>query len=180
MRILSAVLLIVAGLAHTATAQVPATGSAGTIDDLSQHFVIQDGAYKPRDVRVGQLCCEYFLYFLTDTAGQATQLLLHVQYCADDPLRYREVAFIIGGEMYHIKTRQPGLKRFKRRYYMEVSDTPLDSGDTPLLDALLAGDEVTVRLTGADGMGHVMRLEPPQCININRAINLFRLLGGML
>ena len=173
-------MLLIVVLPHSAVAQLPVTDTDSTVEALSQHFDIQDGTYMPRDVRMGQLHCEYFLYFMTDTAGQATQLLLHVQYCADDPLRYREVAFIIGGEMYHIKTRQPGLKRFKRRYYMEVSDTPLDRGDTPLLDALLAGDEVTVRLTGADGMGHVMRLEPRQCININRAIKLFRLLGGML
>jgi hypothetical protein len=149
-------------------------------DELSRHFDTQDGTCMPRDVRVGELCCEYFLYFMTDSTDRATRLVLHVQYCADDPLRYRDVAFIVDGDEYHITTARAGLKRFKRRYYMEVSDTPLDSSDTPLLNALLDGDNITVRLTGAGGMGHVMRLEPRQCDNIKRAIALYRLQGGQL
>lgn len=171
---------MVVGLVFGAVAQLPVTGTENTVDELSEHFVIQDGTYMPRDVRVGQLHCEYFLYFMTDTADHATRLLLHVQYCADDPLHYKELTFIIGGDEYHIKTKWPGLKRFKPRYYMEVSDTPLDSGVTPLLNAFLTGDDVTVKLTGSDGMSHVMRLEPRQCVNINRAIKLYRLLGGSL
>lgn len=148
-------------------------------EDLTRQFTVVDGCYTPRDVHIGALECEYFLYFKIDSTGTPAQLLLHVQYCADDPLEYVAITFRANGGEYRLTTSHPIRERVKRRYFFETSDTELHEGDRAMIDDLLAGDEVTVKLHGK-GMSHVMRLEPRQCENFKRTITLYRHMGGRL
>jgi hypothetical protein len=148
-------------------------------EDLNQQFTVVNGCYTPRDVHIGVLECEYYLYFMIDSTGTPTQLLLHVQYCADDPLEYVAISFRANDGEYRFATNRPTLKRVKRRYFYETSDTELREDDRALIDALLTGDEVTVRLQGKE-MAHVMPLSPRQCENFKRTITLYRRMGGRL
>lgn len=154
---------------------------SSSIEALLEEFKEDnEGRYMPHDVALGGLECQFFLYFLRDTTGKATQLHFYIQYCADDPLRYREMFFIIDGTAHHFVPAMSDLKRLKGRYYMETSDTRLQEADDALLDSLLECRELTIKLCGIDGMGHVIPLHSWQREDFVKTIQLYRLMGGKL
>lgn len=154
---------------------------AAAVRYLQQEFkMINGNSYIPRDVNLGGLDYEFFLYFKTDSTGHEPQLRLYIQYCADDPLHYYEILFFIDCQEYLFKPCKPKLTTLKGRYYLETSDTEVTVADKQLIDALMDNHGIVLKFKGAGGMGHVIPLTDRQCQGFINSIEFYRRMGGKL
>ena len=149
-------------------------------NELLQQFTIADGCYMPRNLHLGELYNEFFLYFSTDSTGMEPHLRLYIQYCADDPLHYYEIIFIIDSNEYPFTPVKPTLTKLKRHYYLETSDTELFEENKKLIEALANNHGIVIKLKGAGGMGHVIPLTDEQCVSFTQVIKYYHIVGGKL
>jgi hypothetical protein len=147
-------------------------------EDLNQQFTVVNGCYTPRDVHIGVLECEYYLYFMIDSTGTPTQLLLHVQYCADDPLDFDQLLFTIDGYNYPYYPVNHQSGTLDGGLYWEMSDDVLQPAYKDLVYALAHGHWVAIKFMSTRGIHHVKMLTEGQIEDFSHALDLYRLVGG--
>ncbi|MBO4870620.1 MAG: hypothetical protein J5565_01390 [Muribaculaceae bacterium] len=134
--------------------------------------------FMPRNVTMQNTDNAFFLYF--DERSVPDPLRLRVQYCADDPLRFSRIDFVIDGFEYSYTPVQTKRGKISARLYWEMSDEPVKQADKDLIYALTHCNWAEMLLIGADGINHRKELNEDQLKALKATLQLYLLHGGTL
>lgn len=134
--------------------------------------------YLPREVSMRQNENAFFLYF--DERSEPGSLHLRLQYCADDPLNFSRIDFVIDGFDYSYTPRSPKRGKLAARLYWENSDEPVSQDDKDLIYALTHCQWAEMLLIGSDGINHRKELSEDQLKSLRAVLQLYLLKGGTL
>lgn len=134
--------------------------------------------YMPRDVSMKNTDNAFYFYF--DERSTPDPLRLRLQYCADDPLRFSRIDFVIDGFEYSYTPTEPKRGKISARLYWELSDDALKERDKDLVYALTHCRWAEMLLIGADGINHRKELSEDQLKALKATLQLYLLHGGTL
>jgi hypothetical protein len=134
--------------------------------------------YLPRDISMRQNENAFFLYF--DERSEPESLRMRIQYCADDPLNFSRVDFVIDGFDYSYTPRNPKRGKLAARLYWENCDEPVGQDDKDLIYALTHCQWAEMLLIGGDGINHRKELSEEQLKSLRAVLQLYLLRGGVL
>lgn len=134
--------------------------------------------YMPRDVSMKLNENAFYLYF--DEPSSSNKLRLRLQYCADDPLNFSRVDFVIDGFDYSYTPRNTKHGKLSARLYWENFDEPVTAADKDLIYALTHCSWAEMLLIGADGINHLKELSEDQLAALRAMLQLYQLRGGKL
>lgn len=152
-----------------------------TLDQLRPGFVVdEDGDCYSKYVSRELKSNEVYFTFAVDGNGLPGPLRMRVQYCADDPLDFDQVIFIIDGYDYPYYPAATRRGTLPGDLYWEMSDDVLGEAYKDLVYALAHSNWVAIKLMSTRGIHHVMMLTDGQRQDFASALDLYRLLGGRL
>jgi|GEM_PF-695706 len=150
-----------------------------TRESLQPYFELTGSSCLPRGLKLDNGTNAVFFYFNV-VNGEAQDLRLRVQYCADDPINFEELVFSVDGFDYTFFPQQMQRGNDGDGYYWQTSDDELRRADRDLVYALSHSHWAMLKLKGADGVSHVKMLSDVQRDDFARTFQFFRLLGGSL
>jgi|GEM_PF-1239086 len=155
-----------------------------SIDDLLPLMTVTSTStgkkYMPRGVTTAHSDNDTYFYFVTEPDGTPGPLHMALQYYADDPLNFYDIAFLIEGFDYGIRPATTQKGREGKQMYWENCDVPLTDTSKDVVYALAHGQWCKQTLKGQGGMNHVKMLDDTQRKNFYNVLQLYRLMGGRL
>lgn len=134
--------------------------------------------YMPRGIAMRQNENAFFVYF--DERDLPETLRLRLQYCADDPLNFSRIEFLIDGFEYTYTPPRPKRGKLAARLYWENCDEPVAQADKDLIYALTHCTWAEMLLIGGNGINHRKELSEEQLNDIRAVLQLYLLHGGAL
>ena len=158
--------------------ETPSTSESSLLKRVSRVALNPGARYIPLSAKSGHNVNDIFFYF--DEYSQPEDLMLCVQYYADDPLNFHQVNFLIDGFEYSYRPRRTSTGKGSGRMIWEESDNPVAKADKDLVYALTHCQWVQMSLVGDGGMKHVKMLTDNQLENLRTMLQLFLLRGGRI
>jgi len=151
-----------------------------TVDELLPLFTVTDqGEYVSRYISRELTSNEvYFAFDMPQGDSVPGPLRLCVQYCADDPLDFDQLVFVIDGYDYLFYPGEHDHGSLPGDLYWERSDDVLGKPYKDLVYALAHSNWVAMKLVSIHGINHVKMLTDVQRSDFAAALDLYRLLGG--
>lgn len=134
--------------------------------------------YMPRDVTAKLTDNAFYLYF--DERLEPESLRLRLQYCADDPLNFSRIDFVIDGFDYTYTPSNTKRGKLSARLFWETCDDVVGQDDKDLIYALTHCKWAEMLLIGADGINHLKELTDDQLASLRAMLQLYLLRGGQL
>lgn len=134
--------------------------------------------YIPRDVSMKQTDNAFYLYF--DERSAPESLRLRLQYCADDPLNFSRIDFVIDGFNYTYTPTNTKRGKLSARLYWETCDDVVGQDEKDLIYALTHCKWAEMLLIGADGINHLKELTDDQLASLRAVLQLYLLKGGQI
>lgn len=151
-----------------------------TIDQLMPDFTVTEAGdylskYVSRELTSNEV---YFTFAMHEGDSIPGPLRLCVQYCADDPLDFDQLVFVIDGYNYPFYPGEHQHGSLEGGLYWEWSDDILSVPYKDLVYALAHGNWVALKLMSIHGIHHVKMLTDGQRADFAAALDLYLLLGG--
>ncbi|MBO7608681.1 MAG: hypothetical protein J6S96_00565 [Muribaculaceae bacterium] len=134
--------------------------------------------YMPRGITMKPSENAFFLYF--DERSYPESLRLRIQYCADDPLNFSRIDFVVDGFDYSYIPQNPKRGKLSAKLYWENVDNVVGQDDKDLIYALTHCQWAEMLLIGADGINHRKEFTEEQLANLRAMLQLYLLKGGQL
>lgn len=156
-----------------------------TQERILPFFMLTDvGEYRgivSTGVVISDIVNDVYIYFTQDANGIPTSMRLRIQYYADDPLNYNQIAFVVDGFDYPFTPTNIKCGDGEEGYVWQQSDDELHDKDKDLVYAISHCENwAELKLVGADGMEHIKPLTREKLDEFKRTLQLFLLRGGSL
>lgn len=152
-----------------------------TIDQLMPGFTVdENGDCFSKYVSRDKMSNEVYFAFTMHEDSLPGPLRMCVQYCADDPLDFDQIIFLIDGFDYQFYPSGTQRGTLPGELYWESSDDVLHAAYKDLVYALAHSNWVAIKMISTRGIHHVKMLTDGQRADFAHTLDLYRLLGGVI
>lgn len=152
-----------------------------TVDQLMPFFTVTEtDEYRSKYVLVDSASNEVYFAFDMNSDSLPGPLRLCVRYCTDAQMIYDQLTFTVDGYDYMFYPMDPQCRQMGVNQYVVCSDDVLQPVYKDLVYALAHGSWVMCKLHLNGGVTRVKVLTDGQREDFSIALDLYRLLGGVL